>query len=239
MDPDRLIFCATLAETAGFTGFYPPDRQQTTRSGLSLFSGTMGRNTYDLLISGPGVFNAAHALTAYLERSRPAVILQIGIAGVFRESGFDIGDVAVAEEEIYIHAGVAADGPVNRPLPFDLIASMPSTREGRYPFDESRVAQIHDRLLRILDPEGIRVGKGRFLTVSAVTGSFEQAARVHAALSPVMEAMEGAAAAHVAALYRVPMVEVRAASNIVGERDKSRWDGGTSIRNLGLACAAI
>lgn len=239
MDPDRLILCATRKETDGFLAIHPPDRQQTFRSGLALFSGKMGHHTYDLLISGPGVFNAAHALTAYLEHSRPAVILQIGIAGIFRESGLDIGDVAVAEEEVYIHAGVAVDGWVTHPLPFDLIASMPSTREGRYPFDTKRVAQIHERLLRILYPEGIQVGKGRFLTVSAVTGSFEQAARVHASFSPVMEAMEGAAAAHVAALYRVPLVEVRTASNIVGERDKSRWDRDTAIRNLGLACAAI
>jgi futalosine hydrolase len=66
------------------------------------------------------------------------------------------------------------------------------------------------------------VEKGPFVTVSAITGSFEKAAALSAAFSPVMESMEGAAAAHVAALYQVPMVEIRAASNRVGDRDKTR-----------------
>ncbi len=39
-----------------------------------------------------------------------------------------------------------------------------------------------------------------------------------------MEAMEGAAALHVATLYHVPIIEIRAASNFVGERDKDKWD---------------
>lgn len=36
------------------------------------------------------------------------------------------------------------------------------------------------------------------------------------------EAMEGAAFAHIARLYKIPMVEIRAASNFVGERDKAK-----------------
>jgi futalosine hydrolase len=35
--------------------------------------------------------------------------------------------------------------------------------------------------------------------------------------------MEGAAAAHVCALYRLPFLEVRGISNLVEDRDRERW----------------
>ena len=81
--------------------------------------------------------------------------------------------------------------------------------------------------------------KGPFITVSTLTSSFDQAGRLHAALSPVMEAMEGAASAHIAALYKVPFIEVRAASNFTGERDKGKWDVEMAAKHLGEACAII
>ena len=40
--------------------------------------------------------------------------------------------------------------------------------------------------------------------------------------------MEGAAIAQVCTIYKIPMLEIRGISNIVGERDKRKW-------NLGLA----
>ncbi len=51
--------------------------------------------------------------------------------------------------------------------------------------------------------------------------------------------MEGAAAAHVAALYQVPMVEIRAASNRVGDRDKARWDIPAAVRTVAEICDVL
>ncbi len=36
--------------------------------------------------------------------------------------------------------------------------------------------------------------------------------------------MEGAAIAHICAMYKIPMVEVRGISNIVGVRNKKKWN---------------
>jgi futalosine hydrolase len=55
----------------------------------------------------------------------------------------------------------------------------------------------------------------------------------------VMEAMEGAACAHIAKLYDIPMIEVRSGSNFVGERNKSKWDVDLAAKQLGWVCAAI
>jgi futalosine hydrolase len=54
-----------------------------------------------------------------------------------------------------------------------------------------------------------------------------------------MESMEGAAAAHVAALYQVPMVEIRAASNRVGDRDKTRWDIPAAVQTVADICDTL
>ena len=50
----------------------------------------------------------------------------------------------------------------------------------------------------------------------------------------VCENMEGAAAAHVSLLYGVPFAEARGISNIVEDRDRSRWDINTACANCAL-----
>lgn len=261
-----LILCATRLEMAAFLARHRTGPMDGPPGNLDLLSGPA--RSWDLVISGPGVFNAAFALTACLERFRPSLILHTGIAGVFAGTGLGVGDAAVAVTDTYIHSGVDIcrpgspdetgsggtrshpDGPAPRsgqkpltgatrpsmllePLPFDLIPGQPDTRRGVYRLDTGLAGSCHRRLTRSLN---CRVGKGPFVTVSAITGSFEKAAALSDAFSPVMESMEGAAAAHVAALYQVPMVQVRAGANRVGERDKQQWDIETAVQTVADIC---
>jgi futalosine hydrolase len=232
MGTDLLILCATLPEIEGFISLFPPDSKHLFPTGPIVFSGKKGNQRYDLLISGPGVFNTAHALTAYLEHSSCPMILQTGIAGVFKESGLSIGDLAIASTEEYIHTGVTRDSLVNEALPFDLIDSMPLTRKGRYDFDPDLVNKYYENLSRSVTDKPIQVAKGPFITVSAITASHTLANRLYSAFSPLMEAMEGAAAAHIAALYKIPMIEIRTASNFVGERDKGKWNINKAVQHI-------
>ena len=239
MNPDLLILCATHFEISHFLSLCPDDSKRLTQTGLSIISGKIHHKTYDLMITGPGVFNAVHALTVYLEKSSPALILQTGIAGIFKETGCVIGDVAIATREHYVHTGVQTDSLENAPLPFDLIKDNPLSRKGIYPFEQDRVDHTHEILSRALSINQINIIKGPFITVSSITSSFEQASRLYSAFSPVMEAMEGAACSHIAALYDIPVIEIRSASNFVGERDKSKWDIDLAIKHLGLVIACL
>ena len=63
---------------------------------------------------------------------------------------------------------------------------------------------------------------GPFVTSSTVTGTDEEARLMASAGARVAESMEGAAAAHVCALFGVPFLELRGISNVVGDRDRSR-----------------
>ncbi len=236
-----LILCATEFEMARFL-----DEQSLvkgkTPSGLTLYSGILDDVPFDCMISGPGVFNTAHALTVYLEHTRPTLVLNTGIAGIFTSLGsgeddsrgagavdcgafsngsMGIGSISIAAREQYIHTGVGCHTPDASCLPFDLIKNQPLTRQGIYPSDLKLVDLYHGIFTRELPGT---IARGGFLTVSSITASPDHAQKIYTQFSPVMEAMEGAAAFHVAALYDVPIIEIRAASNFVGERDKDKWD---------------
>lgn len=221
-----LILCATEFELAGFLDQHPGLHKHRTRSGLVLYSSPPA---FDCLISGPGVLNTSHALTVYLEKTRPDLILHTGIAGVFAGSGLAMGDMALATQEHYLHIGVG-DGTLQQdPLPFDLIEHQPLTRQGIYGFDPDLVKSYQGIFTQALGGE---IAQGKFITVSSITASLDQAQKIFSAFSPIMEAMEGAAAAHVAALCQVPLIEIRAGSNWVGERNRERW-------NFPLACNRV
>ena len=239
MAPDLLILSATDFEVSHFLHLCPGDSKRRTKTGCRVISGKIYDKTYDLIITGPGGFNAAHALTVYLEQTSPVTILQTGIAGVFRQAGIPIGDIAIATREQYIHTGVRTDGAENDSLPFDLIKRDPLSRKGIYSFEPDRVDYIHKMLSMALSADQINITRGPFITVSSITSSFQQADRLYSAFSPIMEAMEGAASAHIAALYGIPMIEIRAASNVAGERDKSKWDIDLAVKQLGRVCSCL
>ncbi len=236
-----LILCATRLEMAAFLARHPAESLTDVPENLD---GVLSPDrSWCLVMSGPGVFNTAWALTVCLERFRPGLILHTGIAGVFAGTGLDTGDAAVAVKDTYVHVGVdmsrpGKPGPFSRlsPLPFDLIAGQGLTRQGIYTLDLKLAHACREQLAQSLS---CRVGQGPFITVSAITGSLEKADALSHAYSPVMESMEGAAAAHVAALYQVPMAEIRAASNRVGDRDKTRWDIRTAVDTVAAVCETI
>ena len=241
MNPDLLIAAATEFEVSRFLSRCPGSSGRKLKTGCKLFTGRIGEQTYELLVSGPGVFNAAQALAAYLSESAPSLIINTGIAGIFKSTGGAAGDIAVATHEQYLHTGVQTDAPVEKaPLPFDLIADSPLSRKGIYPLDEQTADFIHGRLNRKFSSHSpARLHRGGFMTVSTITASFEYADRIYGIHRPVMESMEGAACAHVAACHHISFAEIRCASNFTGERDKSNWDMDLAVKNLGEALAAI
>lgn len=242
--------CATRFEMGRFLDQCTGLVRRKTPPGLTLYSGALDHLPFDCMISGPGVFNTVHGLTVYLERSRPNLILDTGIAGLFENANnigndiagdtglgdIGIGDVGLAVQEQYIHTGVGCNTPDFSPLPFDLIENQPLTRRGIYPVDSGLLDIYHKLLTRNIPAPVVR---GNFITVSSITASPNHAQKIFHRFSPVMEAMEGAAAFHVAALYDVPIIEARAASNLVGERNKDKWDFPLACERVRQICEVV
>jgi futalosine hydrolase len=176
----------------------------------------------DVVITGIGAVNTAHALTQYLAtKPRPSLVIQTGIAGAYVPAGIAVGSVLLADTEIYGDLGVLTpEGwrpmeEIGIPL-VDASGSQPA-RFNYFPLDAALVA-------RAASAAGAQVARaGKFLTLSQVTGVRALGDALHARFGALCESMEGAAAAHVCALHGVPFLEVRGISNLVENRDRAKW----------------
>jgi futalosine hydrolase len=65
---------------------------------------------------------------------------------------------------------------------------------------------------------------GPFVTVSTCSGLAEAGRTLARRTGGICENMEGAAVAQVCTLHDVPFLELRGVSNLVEDRDLSRWD---------------
>jgi futalosine hydrolase len=80
---------------------------------------------------------------------------------------------------------------------------------------------------------------GPCLTSSLVTGVLSEAQRLGARWGALAESMEGAAAAHICALYGVPFLEIRGISNLVTDRDRESWQVKRAAAVAGWASLAV
>jgi futalosine hydrolase len=161
----------------------------------------------EILRMGVGPVNAAHAVTLALTRSRPSAIVVCGIGGAYPGSGLAIGDVACAESECYGDLGATSPGGFLdlQAIGFPLIDGPPP---------------IYNVLPMQVWPVSTRV---RFVTMSTCTGLDAAARSIAARTGGAVENMEGAAVAHVAALYGIPVGELRGISNMVTDRNTKAW----------------
>lgn len=194
--------------------------------GRKLISGYIKEKLVRLLFTGSGLVNAVQAMTAVIENLKPSIIIQTGCAGVFKETGMEIGDIGIATEEIDIHLGIESDSnmPVNE-LPFSL---MKHNRYGdiknRYPVD-NQLSDIAFKIIKkIAVSKNFKISKGLFITVSTITATDKKAKEIYKHFAPCMENMEGSGAAHLSLHYDIPFLEIRAASNIVGKRNVNLWN---------------
>lgn len=202
-----------------------------------IISGRIGQQAVRLVVTGPGMANTVHGLTVAIGVKKPGLILQTGCGGGFSEAGLKNGDVAIASKEIDIHLGLESGGPEDAvvALEFPIIKQPDREIFNSYPVD----AQEHSRALKGLKAGlaggDMTVFSGPFITVATVTSSFNRSRLLHRHHGALVENMEGAGAAHVAALYDIPFLEIRAVSNRVGDRDKSRWDLSLAFKNCARA----
>jgi futalosine hydrolase len=176
----------------------------------------------NVVVSGIGCVNAAHALTQYLAtQTKPRLVIQAGVAGAYVPAGIAVGSVLLADTEIYGDLGVLTpDGW--RPME-EIGIPLVEARDGHaarfncFPLDAALVASAEQAA------GGLITRTGRFLTLSQVTGVRAVGDAMHERFGALCESMEGAAAAHVCALHDVPFLEVRGISNLVADRDRSKW----------------
>jgi futalosine hydrolase len=169
--------------------------------------GALLRPHLPVLCTGVGAVNAAYTLTRFLDRTGAKAIVVCGIGGAYPGSNLAIGTVVCAETECYGDLG--AGSPTGfldmQALGFPLI-SRPSPLYNIFPL------QLHPNARRV-----------PFVTVNTCSGDDATALALAARTGGCVENMEGAAIAHVATLFGIPVGEIRGISNSVGNRDRAAW----------------
>lgn len=181
------------------------------------------RASTSVLVGGVTAAVAAAATAARLACAPHDVVVSVGIGGVFPDASV-LGDLMVAERIIAADLGV--DGPEGFQSVDEL--GFGTTVLGAIPLDGLKAVA------------GREVVRGDVLTVSTGTGTAERAAWLRKRYPrAVGEAMEGYGVAVAAAQFGLPVAEVRAASNLVGPRDRSAWRIGEALGTLTAAAATI
>jgi futalosine hydrolase len=187
-----------------------------------IWRGDAPSGTVYLATTGIGKVNAAIASTLLTERFRPKLLINTGCGGAYCGSGLMVGDLAVATAEIYGDEGVLT---VDGWHTLEIIGIPSVERNGnRYSNEFPLSMQASSNVFQFAFSLGLPVKRGKFITVSTCSGTSHRGAELYKRFGGICENMEGAAVAHVALLYDTPFLEVRGISNMVEDRDLSRWD---------------
>ena len=222
-----LVVAATPGELCEMVGALARVVEEQV-AGRTVRIGRIGEVVVATVAAGIGKANAAMAAATVLDRCAAPWVLSVGVGGAYPESGLQLGDVAVASEEIYADEGVEQG---ERWQGLEAIGIPLWQGEKRQYYNRLPVDSGFAGALRRAATEVGQVGAGPFVTVSAVTGSQARAAALTRRFHPVCENMEGAAVAHAALIAGSRFAEVRGISNLVGPRDRAAWQ-------LGAAAAA-
>jgi futalosine hydrolase len=200
--------------------------KKTTLGSKLLIEGTFGDQRVILCISGMGKVNAAHTATLMLARFDPEALIVFGIGGAYPSSGAGVGDLAIAKEEIAGDEGVLTPEGFKDTeyIGIPLIKAAASPVYTTYPASEQLVRRSLQSLVAHQRSGRGKIHVGSFVTLSTCSGTTVRARELEERYRGLCENMEGAAVAHVAALHDVPWFEVRGISNIVEDRDLTKWD---------------
>lgn len=216
---------ALISPTLGEGKFLSRYLKKASTHPFTIYQGRIGKNRIALIISGIGKTSAASATTHIINKLSPHLLILFGVGGAYPLTGLSIGDIAVAEKEIYGDEGIIMKDGFHG---LDLIG-IPVIKKGKKAiFNEFHLNRgLLDSVKRYIYKP---FKSGNFITLSSITGTVDGAIRLARRYNAICENMEGAAVAHVCEIFRRDLIEIRGISNIVEDRDPSKWDIKTAIR---------
>lgn len=161
------------------------------------------------LVCGVGMVETAVNLSRYLARHSPALVLQLGIAGAYPDSGLQVGDLVRVPQDSLVELGCElADGnwrAWDRP---DL--------GGQRVYREASPHAVSSWFAAL---SALPVASGA--TVNSCTGT--RATALLRSSGAQVESMEGAAFFAACQEAGVAGFQIRAISNVASDRDETAW----------------
>jgi futalosine hydrolase len=174
---------------------------------------------HKLIITGIGAAATAYILTKVIKEDKPDLVIQVGIAGAF-DSNLTLGEVCMVSQDRFADLGVEEN---NRWLDiYDLgLASADD-----FPFKNGWLK--NEKLASM----NFGLSLVNAITINEVSTNSSRIRLLKAKYQPAIESMEGAALHFVCLQESVRFIQMRAVSNYIGERDKTKWQMQEAIANL-------
>jgi len=173
----------------------------------------------EMLITGIGSSATIYHLTKKLLTNHYDLVIQAGIAGMFAGK-FTLGAVVFVKEDAFADIGIEEKGELRTFFEYGFLD------KNEFPFSDGKLLNPSAILEKIPLPAATAI------TVNMVSDNFVHNENFRQKYHADIESMEGAAFHYVCLQHKINFLQVRSLSNVVGERDKSRWVIDSSIRNL-------
>lgn len=174
----------------------------------------------DVLITGVGSISSTYLLTYNINNIRPDYMIQAGICGSFSQE-HNPGDLVFVAEEVMADLGVEENNEFRDV--FDL--GLQDAATGPYTGKSLINPYCND-----WNEYDLPFVKG--VTINEITTRTQRIDELKKKYFAEVESMEGAAFHYTALMERIPFIQLRAISNYVGERDKSKWKINEAIEEL-------
>ncbi len=175
--------------------------------------------TADVLITGVGIPATIFNLQQKLAQEKYDLVIQAGIAGTFNEH-FEKSKVVIIEEDTFADIGVDEKGK------FNTLFEMGFADENEFPYKSGWLKNEHEILKKI------NVPLAKAITVNKITDDKNHFRSLVDKYHAEVESMEGAAFHYICLLQKVNFLQLRSISNIVGERNKTKWKLKEAIASL-------
>jgi futalosine hydrolase len=171
-------------------------------------------------ITGVGMLATAVNLTQIAIEEKPDLIIQAGIAGTF-DNKMLLGNVVVIKEEMIGDLGVEENGAWKDIFDLNL------ENENNFPFENGKLINNEISKSNLLSLPEVKA-----ITLNEISTNQKRIMQLKEKYNAVVESMEGAALHYVCCKFKMPFLQIRAVSNYVGERDKTKWKMKEAIENL-------
>ena len=161
--------------------------------------------------SGVGMLSTAVSLMKVIASEKPNFIIQVGIAGTFNSSQ-SLAKVFVIKQESIGDLGVTEKGT------WKDIFNLQLQKNNTPPFVKKLLPNQWLKQYNLLKLPAVVA-----VTVNEITTQKKRKEQIIQHYNPTLESMEGAALHYVCRTMNIPFLQLRATSNYIGERNKTKW----------------
>ena len=180
----------------------------------------------DVLITGVGLVAATYSLSRQVFIKPPGMVIQAGIGGCFDHS-VPLGTVFAVKRDVIADQMAIENNQIV--TMFDLGFAV----HDHSPYKKGWLVNSNELLRKT------KLKKVTAVSVNQVSSTSKTRNMLVEKFDPLLETMEGAALHYVCLMEKINFLQIRAASNYVGDRNKKNWKLKESIQNLNIELISL